>query len=134
MKVEIDSKLWDSLSKCGDSVIKIENLPAKLTVNGLNLMMGTFSLQSDQIVVADQPNKDGQRLIQVRIVLNRTNPDILKILTKHLCSTPFKQTLYIEQSDHYELRKFMLAHANDLRRMQTSDRMQIKRIAYGNGQ
>ena len=128
-----DPDLWNKISRCGDSVIKIENLPAKLTLDALSLMMGTFTLKSDQIIAANQTDTGRPDLMDVRIVIDKNKPDTQSILTKNNCQTVYNTKLVIERTHHGELRKFMRKHGNNLRKLNTSDILPVNRIGYALG-
>ena len=132
--VVFDEDAFNNLLKFGDTVIAIDRLPAKLSIHALNLMMGTFTLTSNQIIVSCPPNQKEKEIMSVRIVLKSTNDDIQRILSKNKCKTAYDTILRIECTDFNELKQFMFANGRNLRKLSTADRcLPINRVGYSNG-
>lgn len=130
---KVDVNLWKSLLKAGNTVVRIDNLPAKLTIQALNLMMGTFSLKSNQIVASRAPKYNACEIMDVRVVIHSNNDDLKKILSKDKCRTAYDTVLHIEQTNWKELRQFLLVNHKNLTKIDTDDRLPINRIGYSNG-
>lgn len=115
----------------GNVVVKIENLPTKLTVHSLNLMMGTFSLKGQQIIAAKRTLDSGLDVVDVMIVMSSDSVDLIRILEKNGLKTALGIKLHIQRSHHGKLRQFMTNHSENLIQLETTDKLPIKWIGYG---
>lgn len=125
------TKVLPTLHKFGNVVIRVDNLPAKLTVHALNLMMGTYSLTSDQIVAIITSGKKGRELMNIRVVLHPDNKDIQRLLGKDKCKTAYNTNLLIKRTDLKELETFLHKNYDKIRNFDTGDNLPINIIGYG---
>lgn len=110
---DIVTRTMHKLHPFGNAVIKIENLPAKLTVNALNLMMGTFGLTTDQIIGTIVPGtKKTPERINVRIIIKSDCEDMKRILAlaKRDIKVVGNASLLIKRTDLKEMETFV--HTN----------------------
>lgn len=139
-KEVIDKNLWDILTKSGNTVIRVDNLPAKLTIQALNLMLGTYTLKSTQIVAARSPNSNNANnrngnsnqveLMDIRVILYHVNEDIQRILSKKACKTCYDTVLDIEITNFKELKLFLLSRKKDLIELSTDIGLPVNSIGY----
>lgn len=112
---DIVTKTMHRMQPLGNAVIRIDNLPTKLSINSFNLMMGTYSLVSNQIigVQGGKRNKEPEKM-NVRIIINSGNQDMKRILDKTQSKSAGKSTLFIKRTDLKELETFIHAHYKSL--------------------
>lgn len=100
----------NQLSKFGDMVIRIDLLPPDLTVDMFNVMFGTYSLKSNQIIGVESliNVKGGRPRINVRVVIKSNNKDAQRILSKNGWKIGHKCNLLIRQTNMKELEQFLI--------------------------
>lgn len=107
-----------NLLQNGNTVVKIENLPANITTQSLNMMLGTYTLTSSQIVGIVASNGSKQKntsgLMNVRIVLESNCEDLPKILQKNQLKTPDNFDLRVKKTDVKDLEKFLFTNSHKI--------------------
>lgn len=114
-------RLYPDLMKFGNLVISVEPLPPKMTLYAFNLMMGTWSIKTEQILALDVPNTSGKPYVTIRIVMKPTDVDAQRILCKNKFRTPYNTVLQIQRSNFKELEKFLMKHHRKIRRLEVDD-------------
>lgn len=117
------------LYKFGDVVIRIDNLPAKLTVHALNLTLGTFSLKADQII-AVKKSKKSKDTMNLRLVMKTGNEDMKKILAKNKWKTIYDDVLLIDKTDLKELESFLKQNHDRIFKLDSSERLPTTHVGY----
>lgn len=93
------------LEELGDTVIKVDKLPANITLADFNKMFNT-SLKLKNIVATRDPNNEN--LICMRVILQSSNkPNIYKILGKNGLDTGHNTKLEAKRSNRRELESFL---------------------------
>lgn len=131
---DIVTKTMHKIQPFGTVVIRIDNLPAQLTINSFNLMMGTYSLVCDQIIGTPVATKksDPERM-NVRIVINSDNDDLKRIMCKNKLKLGGNASLLIKRTDLKELETFLHTNYNRLAKLKSNDPLKSNGIAYANG-
>lgn len=97
----------DRLKPFGDLVLRIDNLPIRLTVHALNLMLGTSTLEESQLFAVKNPGQGPNGTMNLRVVIASTNEDSNIILSKNCRKTHDNSTVYISKSDFKDLESFI---------------------------
>lgn len=97
----------DRLKPFGDLVLRIDNLPIRLTVHALNLMLGTSTLKESQLFAVKNPGQGPNGTMNLRVVIASTNEDSNIILSKNNRKTHDNSTVNIGKSDFKELESFI---------------------------
>lgn len=98
------SQHLNSLRMFGESVIRVNSVPAGFNIHELNRFFDNASLQPEQIVIA---RKDNQPHSVMMIVLSSNSPDMKKILEKHKHRISNKTILYAQKTNMKELEGFL---------------------------
>lgn len=93
------------LTEMGDTVLKVEKLPANITLADFNELFKT-SLRTKNIVATRNPNDES--LISMRIILDsKSKPNIHKILGKNGSNFGCNMKLEAKKSNRRELESFL---------------------------
>jgi len=135
---ELASKLEDSIKRndfvsdimsririFGSTVLSLENIPSEISIHTLNLMLGTVSIRSDQVVAVKTPNKNCIENLSLLVVMDPNNPDKQAILAKNKCKTNCNCTIIARQTGFAELEKFLQKHYTKIIRLDTEYKLPI---------
>lgn len=111
------------LQKFGNVVVRVDNLPAKLTVHTLNLMMGTCSFKGDQIIAAQGRQVRGKETMNIRLVADRNLDDLNRVKAKDKLKTVYNDVLSVRVTDFKELERFL--KENHSRMIKLSDSLEM---------
>lgn len=122
LQIDVDKRdyvgdMLPKLAKFGTAVLRIENLPAKLSIHAFNLMMGTYSIKCDQLIAVNVPGKGGRDTMNLRLVTIPNSNDFKQIIGKDKRKTVYDTVLRIEPTNFKELEKFMATHKDRIRHL-----------------
>lgn len=116
-KSDFVGQLYPDLVKYGNLVISVEPLPTQMTLYAFNLMMGTWSVKSEQILAVDIKDRPCKPYMTLRIVMKSTDVDAQRILSKNKFKLPSGSVLQIQKSNFKELEKFLMKYHTKIRRL-----------------
>lgn len=139
LKIELDEKrrklissVLPQLNSLGNAVIRVDNLPRKLTVHTFNLMMGTYSISDKNTVGVVSGNKNGEEMMNLMIVLDSSNIDIERVLSMNGYVTFYGTKLSCKKTNKEELESFLKKNHDKIIRLKIDDKLPINNIGYGN--